>query len=238
MGSSSLLNHGSEPLYRQLEKKIRDDINSGVYPVHSKIPSEMELCERYAVSRVTVRKALAELIEEGLLIPQQGRGTFVGIPALVRNLKSINSFHDTCRMIGAKAGAKLLKAHTVAASGDDMEKLGVAENEKVVEIIRVRTADELPVMLEINHFPEKFSYLISGDLSGSIYDILESRGTVIGQGIHEISLFHATPMQAEQLHVKEGEALLRLKETIYDSDGQPLHTSDQFIRGDRFTFRI
>lgn len=89
------------PLYKQLMQKLRADIQSGVYPVHSRIPSEQELCETYQVSRVTVRKALSELTQEGLLKRHQGKGTFVGIPRIQKDLRNVNSFHDACRMMAA-----------------------------------------------------------------------------------------------------------------------------------------
>ena len=92
------------PLYKQLMQKLRADIQSGVYPVHSRIPSEQELCETYQVSRVTVRKALSELTQEGLLKRHQGKGTFVGIPRIQKDLRNVNSFHDACRMMGCTPG--------------------------------------------------------------------------------------------------------------------------------------
>ena len=96
------------PLYKQLMQKLRADIQSGVYPVHSRIPSEQELCETYQVSRVTVRKALSELTQEGLLKRHQGKGTFVGIPRIQKDLRNVHSFHDDCRMMGCTPGTRVL----------------------------------------------------------------------------------------------------------------------------------
>ena len=75
--TNRLIPTNAEPLYRQLMARIRDDVSSGVYPAESQIPSEQEMCARYSVSRVTVRRAISELTDEGILRKQQGKGTFV-----------------------------------------------------------------------------------------------------------------------------------------------------------------
>ncbi len=226
------------PLYKQLMQKLRTDIQSGVYPVHSRIPSEQELCQTYQVSRVTVRKALAELTQEGLLKRHQGKGTFVGIPRIQKDLRSVNSFHDACRMMGCTPGTRVLHAQWAHLEAGERAELGCEEDEQVVELVRLRLADDMPVMLETNHFPPAYAWLMSADLTGSLYALLEEKGVEARQAIHEVSLCYATPAQAKALEIAPGDALLCLHEVIYDQNGRPLHTSHQVIRGDRFTFRI
>lgn len=225
------------PLYKQLIKKLRDDIASGIYPVHSRIPSEQELCETYQVSRVTVRKALAELTQEGLLNRQQGKGTFVGVPRLCKDLKDVTSFHDSCRLMNCTPSTRVIHAQLTYATEEDRRDL-MCDTEQVVETLRLRMADDTPVMLETNRFPMQYEYLLQEDLSGSLYDILQEHGAEAAQAVHKISLSYATAIQARHLGMDEGDALLNLHEIIYDQYGRPLHTSKQLIRGDRFTFRI
>lgn len=226
------------PLYKQLIQKLRGDIASGVYPVHSRIPSEQELCETYQVSRVTVRKALAELTQEGLLKRHQGKGTFVGIPRIRKDLRDVNSFHDACRMMNCTPSTRLIHAQMIHASEEDVKELLCEDGGQVVELVRLRLADGMPVMLETNHFPPAFAWLLEADLTESLYKLLQERDAEPQQAIHEISLCYATAAQAKQLEVSAGDALLHLHEIIYDQHGHPLHTSRQYIRGDRFTFRI
>lgn len=237
MKKQILVTESYSPLYKQLMQKIRGDIAGGVYPVHSRIPSEQELCETYQVSRVTVRKALAELTQEGLLKRHQGKGTFVGVPRICRDLKDVNSFHDACKMMGCVPGTRVIHAQLVHADEDDKRDLMV-DGDLVVEIVRLRMADGVPVMLETNRFPQSYAYLLDADLGGSLYQVLAQHGVETSQALHEISLSYATPGQAKQLEVAPGDALLQLREVIYDQHHRPLHTSRQFIRGDRFTFRI
>lgn len=226
-----------DPLYRQLMHKLRSDIVSGVYPVNSRIPSEQELCQTYAVSRVTVRKALLELTQEGMLKRCQGKGTFVSVPRLCKDLKDVNSFHDACRLLHVLPGTRVIHVQLTHASADDHEKL-LCQDEQVLEIVRLRLADDLPVMLETNRFPLAYAWLLEEDLSGSLYSLLQQRQLEPTQGIHEISLCYATPYQARLLSIEANMALLQLDEVIYDQYSRPLLTSHQVIRGDRFTFRI
>ena len=239
MNPVKLIPDSASPLYRQLMQRLRSDIAAGVYPAHSRIPSEPELCVTYGVSRVTVRKALAELTREGLLRRMQGKGTFVCAPRIRRSLQDVNSFHEACRLMGRTPGTKVITAQ-VTRAGEDVaaELLLKGEHPQCVEIVRLRTADSLPVMLETNCFPVSCDWLLQEPLDGSLYELLEVRDLVPTRGIHEISLCYATPAQARLLQVNAGDALLRLDQVICDQHGTPLHTSHQVIRGDRFTFRI
>ena len=227
------------PLYKQLIRKLRNDIAAGVYPVHSRIPSEQELCDTYAVSRVTVRKALAVLTQEGLLKRHQGKGTFVGLPRIRKDLHDVNSFHDACRMMGCEPTTRVIHAMAVRATEEDARDLLLEpDEEQVIEIIRLRLADGMPVMLETNRFPMRCAWLLESDLTGSLYELLREHDEEPSQATHDISLCYAAPAQAKHLDVENGSALLSLHEVIFNQHGQPLHTSQQYIRGDRFTFRI
>ena len=226
------------PLYEQLMLRLRQDIARGLYPVHSRIPSEMELCRTYGVSRVTVRKALGELTREGLLVRHQGKGTFVGIPRLHMDLKRVTSFHDACRAMHCIPSIQLIRAQLTVPDQMDLGASLSGHSADVVEIVRVLLADGIPVALETNHFSPACEWLLQEDLTESLYSLLRQRNTEPDAGTHEISLDYATAADARLLGVNAGDALLCLHEIIYDQHGHPLHTSRQRIRGDRFSFRI
>lgn len=234
---NTLTVESASPLYRQLMERLRADITAGVYPAHSRIPSEQALCEGYGVSRVTVRKALSELTREGLLQRQQGKGTFVSAPKLQRNLRDVSSFHDACRLMGREPGTRLIHAQLVPSEELDRERLDCTDAQ-VVEITRLRLADGEPVMLETNRFPLSCAWLTERKLTGSLYALLQEQGLIAQRGIHEVSLTYATAAEARLLDTQPGSALLQLDQIIYDQHDRPLHTSHQVIRGDRFTFRI
>lgn len=235
--STILTGESSSPLYRQLMTRLREDIAAGKYPVGGRIPSELALVDAYQVSRVTVRKALLELTREGLLKRRQGKGTFVCSPRLCKDLRDVNSFTDACRLQGSQPGTRVIHAQIVRATQEEQERLNIPDGQ-LVETMRLRTADGVPVMLEINHFPMAYAWLLQENLEVSLYGLLEKRDISPRRGIHEVSLCYATAAQAKLLDVTPESALLLLSEVVYDQHGLPLHTSNQVIRGDRFTFRI
>ena len=228
----------SSPLYHQLMQRISDDIEKGTYPIGSRIPPEHELEETYQVSRVTVRRALSELTAEGLLERKQGKGTFVSTPRISQDLKNIHSFHDSCRQNGVRPTTRVIHVMEVPADSADIADLSVRKGDRVVETLRVRSADGEPVVLEKNHFSMGYAYLENENLNGSLYNVLRDYGVEPRQATHDISLSYATEAQAKLLNVAPGSPLMRLREVVYDQRGRVLHNSVQLIRGDRFVFRI
>ena len=228
----------SSPLYHQLMQRISDDIEKGTYPIGSRIPPEHELEETYQVSRVTVRRALSELTAEGLLERKQGKGTFVSAPRISQDLKSIHSFHDSCRQNGVRPTTRVIHVMEVPADSADIADLSVRKGDRVVETLRVRSADGEPVVLEKNHFSMGYAYLENENLNGSLYNVLRDYGVEPRQATHDISLAYATEAQAKLLNIVPGSPLMRLREVVYDQRGRALHNSVQLIRGDRFVFRI
>ena len=228
----------SSPLYHQLMQRIAADIERGTYPVGSRIPPEHELEQLYQVSRVTVRRALAELTSEGLLERKQGKGTFVSMPQGSLQLKSLHSFHDSCKINKVKPSTDVILVKETVANSDDAEELNLSSGSRVLETLRVCRADSIPVVLERNRFSMAYAYLQDLDLTGSLYSLLREYGIEPKLAIHDVSLRFATDEEARLLEIKSGEPLVCLHEVIYDQKGRPLHNSIQLIRGDRFVFRI
>lgn len=233
-----LQSDSSSPLYFQLMQRISADIDRGKYPVGSRIPPEHELENLYQVSRVTVRRALAELTGEGLLERKQGKGTFVSTPRVHQNLKSLHSFHDSCKQNGMTPGTDVIHIKEIPATVQDAEELNIRPGSRVLEILRVRRADGTAVTLERNRFTMAYAYLEDLDLKGSLYGILKEYGVEPKLAVHDISLRFADETEAKLLETEKGTPLVCLHEVIYDQRGRPLHTSVQLIRGDRFVFRI
>lgn len=238
MPDALLEKRSQNPLYQQLMRRLKNDVIAGVYPAGGRIPSEQVLCDTYGVSRVTVRKAMLDLVQEGLLVRRQGKGTFVADVRLKRDLQHITSFSDACRDTGKVASSRVVELKREAARPEDIERLGLKETDEVIELCRLRLSDSEPVMLEFNRFPAIYDFLEKEPVGGSLYDLLRSHGLIPSRATHDISLGHATPAVSRHLATAVGEALLLLDETVYDQQDRPLHTSRQWIRGDKFTFRI
>lgn len=238
MPEAPLEKRSQNPLYQQLMRRLKNDVTAGVYPAGGRIPSEQVLCDTYGVSRVTVRKAMLDLVQEGLLVRKQGKGTFVADARLQRDLQHITSFSDACAVTGRSAASRVVELKREPARPEDVERLGVPESGEVIELCRLRLCDDEPVMLEFNRFPAEYGFLEKESLTGSLYDLLRAHGLIPSRAIHDISLGHATPNVSRYLATAAGEALLLLDETVFDQQDRPLHTSRQWIRGDKFTFRI
>jgi GntR family transcriptional regulator len=233
-----LQSDSSSPLYHQLKQRITADIERGVYPVGSRIPPEHELEKLYDISRVTVRRALAELTTEGLLERKQGKGTFVSLPQGRMHLKSLHSFHDSCKFNKVRPSTDVIHVKEITASTRDAEELNLSAGSRVLETLRVRRADGTPVVLERNRFSLAYAYLQDQDLTGSLYSLLREYGVEPKLAVHDVSLCFAGGEEAALLEIPEGTPLVCLHEVIYDQRGRPLHNSIQLIRGEQFVFRI
>lgn len=228
----------SSPLYHQLMQRITADIERGTYPTGSRIPPEHELEQLYRVSRVTVRRALAELTSEGLLERKQGKGTFVSVPGGNVQLKSLHSFHDSCRINGMSPSTDVIHVKETAADSVDVEELNLPTGGRVLETLRIRRADGVPVVLERNRFSMAYAWLQDQDLTGSLYSLLREYGVEPKLAVHDVSLRFASAEEAGLMETEAGAPLVCLHEVIYDQRGRPLHNSVQLIRGERFVFRI
>ena len=226
------------PAYQQIANDIVLRISQQEWQIDDKLPSEAELAADYGVSRVTVRKAMLDLVQEGLLVRRQGKGTFVAEEKLRRDLSMITSFTDSCAARGHHAEARPISCQWEEATAEDCEKLGVSSEDRVLELCRLRLSDGDPVMLEVNRFPSEYAFLAEEPVTGSLYECLRAHGVIPSSAVHDISMGHATPFVSKHLHTEVGDALLVLDELVLNQHGEPLHLSRQWIRGDKFTFRI
>ena len=127
------------PLYKQLKDLILKEIEEGRLKPNQKIPTELELSERYQISRMTVRKSLAQLVDEGILAKKQGKGTFVQEPKMTEDLSSPNSFTNLCKRNGKVPGGRTLKFILEEATDRDMKELKLEPGEQVIRVERPET---------------------------------------------------------------------------------------------------
>lgn len=231
-----LARNNGTPLYLQLADVLREQIENGALKENEQIQTEKELSEVYNVSRITVRKALEVLTEEELLTRKQGMGTFVSGKKLVRSLNTLMSFSQSCIMSGKKPGTKFLSADIVEAMPNDINLLKVQKDEKIIRIRRLRYCDDIPVMIEENHFPRKYAYLLSEDLNRPLYQTLAEHNVILKFGTKKIGICYATREEAAELEVNENEALLYMRDTCMDINGQPVYYGKNIINSDRYTY--
>ena len=239
--SHAVLNSESvEPLYRQLETLLREDIETGKLPAGSKLPTENELVAMYSVSRVTVRKALDELSQQGYLERRSGKGTYVAEMKLQRTLDGVTSFTTICREMGCIPGGKTVRRSIELASEKEARQLGVPEDSQILSMERVRYADGQPVVLELTKFTEDFLFLMNEDLTDrSLYELLnEKRGIRFTKSIKTVDIVYANSQEAEFLGVAKGYPLLRIESVAEDETGAVRHLSKQLCIGDKFKLRV
>jgi GntR family transcriptional regulator len=230
------------PLYYQLKEVLRQQIRSGHLEPHSAIPSEPELVASYHVSRATVRQALNELVHEGLLYRQHGKGTFVCEPRIQQTLSELASFSEELKRRGKRPGGLLIVSELTRGSEIVRERLKLADEEQVMRLERVRTADGTPCAHEIDYLPYPRSsgiYQRAKETSdGSLYTLMIAEG--LGPYVAEQTIKGgvASAREAELLQVVPGEAGLRCACITYDSTGQPIEYSESFLPADRFDFHL
>ncbi len=230
------------PLYYQLKEVLKQQIRAGHLMPHTAIPSEPELVAQYHVSRATVRQALTELVHEGLLYRQHGRGTFVCEPRIQQNISELTSFTEELRRRGKRPGGVLLVSELVRGSQVVRERLRLNDEEQAVRLERLRLADDVPVALEIDYLPHPRAagiYLRAKETAdGSLYSLMASEG--MHPYITEQILKGDAPSsrEAELLNVAPSLAGLRLTCTTFDETGAPIEYTEAFYSGTQYDIQL
>lgn len=235
----------SVPLYQQIKEDIKAAIQSGKYKPKEKIPPEPALSEEYAVSRITVRRAIEELCSEGYLTKMQGRGTFVNTPRINRKFTGgakVEGFSQTCCKLGLTPGARVVDRRIVPSRHDEQEFFGLGPDALLVYIERVRTADGQPIFLENLFLPyESYKDLLTMDLSN--VSMFETIRKISGHGPADIAhrtveVTRASLEQSQQLSIPLGEPMLFLNVYFLDESGHPSCIGRQYYIGSRYMFEL
>ncbi len=219
---------------------LRSEIHSGALPPGSPLPSEAQLSSRFAVSRGTVRQALAALRAEGLISGGRGRPPRIARPILVQSFDQLVSFSAWAARRGHTPAARTLELARRPANAETALKLAVAPGAPVFEYKRVRLLDGEPVMIELSTFVEHVGrLLLDCDLDGgSVYAQLGDRGVIFAEADQSISAIAATAEQASLLGTARRAALLEVRRHVFDPTGKPLEWSRDTYRGDAFSITI
>ena len=227
------------PMYQQLADTIKQQILSGELKDSDKLMTEAELGENYHVSRITVRKAINILVENGYVTKKQGIGTFVTINKLNRVMKNeILSFTEMCEAEGKKASSEILSVEWAKAGTKIGKRLKLPKDENVLRIVRLRKTDGTVVMLEETCLPQKYSYITEENLADSIYAILRSHGTEIVHATKEVGICYATEQEAKLLGVAAKQPLLLQYDISIDEKGEEILCSKLLINSERYTLTI
>ncbi|KAB2902429.1 MAG: GntR family transcriptional regulator [Anaerolineae bacterium] len=228
------------PLYIQIKDYIRLNIQAGVFPENSRIPSERQLAEQFQVSRLTVSKAINELIQEGLLHSHVGKGTFVSSTKIEQELRTLTSFTEEMIRRGQRPSSRVLYAAVEPASSEVTKALLLPSGTKIIVLRRVRLADNQPVALETSAIVAAIcpGIVDKHDFSQeSLYQVLrEECGIRIAYARQTFESRQATPEEQEALHLDPHTPILGITRVTYNAQEQPIEYVRSAYRGDRYKF--
>ena len=242
MNMTGSAQHSPLPLYVQIRDNLRRQILDGSYEVHERLPSENEMMNTFGVSRITIRQALRDLHNEGLVFSAQGKGTFVSKPKAVQNVQRLEGFGEAMAAQGYEASARVLSIQQMKAPKAVVAALDLQPGEDVVEVKRVRYLNRSPVCIDHSYFPMDIGRkMFSLDLSGDIFPLLENFfGIPLGGADIGLDAILADEEAQQYLNLKAGEAILRVERLTHDQEGRPIDFEYLCSRGDsyKYQFRI
>ncbi len=223
------------PKYYQLKGELLRLIEGAA--VGTPLPTERDLAQQFAVSRTTVRQAIAELVVEGRLERTQGSGTYVSEPKLIQ-LRQLSSFTEDIGERRDDARSEVLDISRVAADPELARSLAVAEGTKVQRVERLRFVSEEPIAHEVAHLTGSYPRL-AAQLArrGSLYlTLAEAYGVDLTDAEDVIETALASPLEAQLLGVDTGLPMLLIRRTARVAGDRPVEHTRSVFRGDRFRF--
>jgi GntR family transcriptional regulator len=229
------------PRHTQISQWLRKQIEECQFEIDEKLPSENELCQKFDVSRVTVRKALQTLENEELIYRSQGLGSFVSDDPPRQSLIQLTDFEEDMRRAGMEASSSVIQFKPVEATEQIASKLQIDSESTVVRLDRLRLGDGQPIAFDITWLPMFYGQLIEGyDLDEeTIYDILEQDYDIpVDKGYYRIEAQNATQYLARHLKVNEQEALLLIDRLSLTVGDKPVYYQKRYYRSDRIVYEL
>jgi Transcriptional regulators len=229
----------SRPLYLRVANELAAEIERRALPTGTKLPSERELCDRFDVSRVTVRAALNALRNDGLVATAAGAGWFVTTRRIEEPENELVSFTSMAASKGLTASARVLTAQLRSATLDESDALQIAPGAELVELERLRLLDGIPVVIDWSGLPHsRFPGILAHDFaSESLYDVMRSNGVLPTSASYVVEAGEADMRQAGLLELEPGRPVLLATQTAFDGAGRPIQLGRLAFRGDRYRFR-
>lgn len=212
------------PLHHQLYVVLRDQIMRGLYAPGALIPNESRLGELFGVSRITVRRAVADLHAEGLLEKQQGRGTFVRMQLPAQRPAATLGFVEALQRAAQTTQVTVLDVQTLDPPAVIAMQLDLPTGHVAVHAVRLRSGNGQPLMVTDAWVPDRFaSHVTRAKLKRhALYEILMAQGIEFGRVVQEITAEPANPQLATWLAVDVGSPLLRVTRVLYSIDRVPV----------------
>ncbi|HEX7338384.1 MAG TPA: GntR family transcriptional regulator [Rhodanobacteraceae bacterium] len=229
------LSDGSHaPAYLRLRRAIRSSVERGAVEPGQVLPSERELARQLALSRVTVRKAIAGLVEDGVLTQRHGAGTFVA-ERIVKPMSRMTSFTEDLRARGLNPRSVFLEREIGEVTPEEAMALNLSPGAEVARLYRLRYGADEPLAIERSSIPRA----VLDDpimVTDSLYAVLETLGCRPVRGLQRIRAVNFGAEQAHMLKVPVGSAGLALERRSFSADGRVVEFSRSWYRGDVYDF--
>lgn len=229
------------PLYYQLKDIISELIEDEELKPGDPIPPERELCEYHEVSRMTVNKAIANLVNEGLLYREQGKGTFVAKPKEGYQLSRLLSFTEDMKAKGFRVDTRIISFQKKSATRKIQKALKLSDKEEVFEIKRLRLVDDEPYAIETAYLPYRLCEGLTRENldNNSLYDILNREyGIRMDYAEQTIEAVILDDYESSILQVPEKSIALMLSRKTFLEGDRPMEFTKAVYRGDKYKFEV
>lgn len=233
--------NASVPLYLQVKNHLLAEIQSGKWKKDELVPTDNELCERYQVSKITVRGAMRILANEGILERIQGKGTFLRRTKYEPHLRRLFSFTKWARQNGLEPSTRVIKIETVLAQADFGHKLGIKTGTEVTKIERLRLGDNEPLCFEEINIAAKTcpDIHLTDMVARPFNDILEEvYGIALGRSAVSIEPGKTNPYEGKLLRMKKADLALIIKTKVLTLDSRVAYIVRCVYRGDKVKFIV
>ena len=224
----------NSPLYMQVARKLILDVREGRYRVDQALPSERLLSEQLDISRVTARKAIDQLVGQGLVVRRRGSGNYVA-PRIEQPLANLSSFSEQLAQRGYRPSSTWLRRDIVLATLEEQLALGLPHNTRVARLERLRLADDVAMAYEVSVIPVAVLPRPK-EVTSSLYAHLDRSGHLPMRAVQHIRAMNAPALLAERLGVPEGRAVLFITRTGYLASGVAVELTHSYCRSDHYDF--
>ncbi len=228
--------NGPMPLYFQVAQRLEDGIRSGVLEPGARLENEIAIARHLSVSRPTIRRAIQEIVDKGLLVRRRGVGTQV-VQSHVTRPVELTSFYNDLKNANLDPQTQVLEHRLLAANSSIAEKLSVAPGDEILLVRRLRSTGDTPVAVLENYLPTAFIDITLEELEkGGLYDALRARGVVLKIANQKIGARRAVGDESKLLSVDEGGPLLTVERIALDNAGQVIEVGNHCYRPDMYNF--
>ena len=237
LNPSTWLSATGGPRYIQLKRRLENAIVKGQLPGGTPLPPEREIATMTGLSRVTVRKAVRPLVDEGLIVQRRGSGTIVAekVVKVEQSLSRLTSFTEDMARRGMTVTSTWLARGIFMPSPEEIMSLGLSATESVARLARLRLADEIPLAIERASLSAGILPNPS-EVETSLYQMLDKLGRKPVRAMQRISATNLGAEDADLLNVEEGIAGLKITRISYLATGQIVELTKSIYRGDAYDF--